>query len=933
MNLIDREIHSASDVIDKAFARMDKSNRGETAGNILSIVRNLNDHVAIKVWQEIEPNKPMAINKVAKQFLGKGQFGFIGTFDKYLRRSVSHFTPNEDGAERLLIKYKRYLLELKKFARKRYGMEILNNIESFLDDTDDQTKEYYRNVAKQINQSSGNIGDYDNYYIYRVKPFFVNDEIFFEITLEPAEEKPNKFNRITAFTKFDILANYAVALRFEDRVIDAFGVKLPTKIITDWNVSIRPCEINNFARIFGHNIDVQRGSNEYKSMMEYLKSAHITLVDLIDFEEFEYQAVKSMTVQSTKDKKSKIFAFLDKCRILSQNGMPGSNIVRFLLFGMNNRIIKMQWNRRETCEHLSNLYLKWGCMVFDQRPIASNPVDHRVSLHDVLECIDATNREHEFLARQIKNNTEQLGILFAPVSELSQFGGFKEIQSNIKRYNDSLYYKHRPDSELDIYKNHVFIKGYENETADIIKNLLELTESGSSFVNHFTQSAVQRLENLGDERQKLDDPLKVEILSDMFKNSRVHFIYGAAGTGKSRLINHVAKLMSGRRRVFLAKTNPAKENLRQRVVARQEDDEFLTIDKFTKSSRYQSVEYDLIVVDECSTVKNKEIAEILSMTGNAVLILAGDVYQIEAIGYGNWFSLAKNIMPNYCSHELLTPYRSTNDSLKTLWSEVRKMSSDNTALEQMVRNYYSQAISEKIFDRLADKEIVLCLNYNGLYGLNNINRLLQINNKSKAVEFGIWTFKENDPILFNDSERFSILYNNLQGKILKITDEGTRVHFKVEVDIILDEDDVSSEWGLEFIRTTENTTEVGFWVDRRPPYSSDQDDSSNTHIIPFQVAYAVSIHKSQGLEYDSVKIIIADESEDRITHNIFYTAITRTRQHLTLFWSPEVCNRILAKIAPSKDNKDFLLLRNKHDINPKLNYATLSSNLNPVIVA
>lgn len=53
----------------------------------------------------------------------------------------------------------------------------------------------------------------------------------------------------------------------------------------------------------------------------------------------------------------------------------------------------------------------------------------------------------------------------------------------------------------------------------------------------------------------------------------------------------------------------------------------------------------------------------------------------------------------------------------------------------------------------------------------------------------------------------------------------------------------------------------------------DEDDADNdSTVVPFQVAYAVSIHKAQGLEYDSVKIIITNETEERITHNIFCTA-------------------------------------------------------------
>lgn len=60
--------------------------------------------------------------------------------------------------------------------------------------------------------------------------------------------------------------------------------------------------------------------------------------------------------------------------------------------------------------------------------------------------------------------------------------------------------------------------------------------------------------------------------------------------------------------------------------------------------------------------------------------------------------------------------------------------------------------------------------------------------------------------------------------------------------------------------------------------STDEDDDYSDTVVPFQVAYAVSIHKAQGLEYRSVKIVITNETEERITHNIFYTAITRAKE-------------------------------------------------------
>jgi ATP-dependent exoDNAse (exonuclease V) alpha subunit len=62
------------------------------------------------------------------------------------------------------------------------------------------------------------------------------------------------------------------------------------------------------------------------------------------------------------------------------------------------------------------------------------------------------------------------------------------------------------------------------------------------------------------------------------------------------------------------------------------------------------------------------------------------------------------------------------------------------------------------------------------------------------------------------------------------------------------------------------------------------------------------------LEYDSVKIVITDEVDELITHNIFYTAITRARNRLKFYWTPEVENKVLGAIKPKTSNKDVALL-------------------------
>ena len=97
---------------------------------------------------------------------------------------------------------------------------------------------------------------------------------------------------------------------------------------------------------------------------------------------------------------------------------------------------------------------------------------------------------------------------------------------------------------------------------------------------------------------------------------------------------------------------------------------------------------------------------------------------------------------------------------------------------------------------------------------------------------------------------------------------------------------------------------------------SDEDDDSLDTTVPFQVAYAVSIHRAQRLEYDLVKIVITDANEDDITQSIFYTAITRAREHLQIFWTPETQQAVLESLNRSTNPKDVALRSSRRSLTP-----------------
>lgn len=305
------------------------------------------------------------------------------------------------------------------------------------------------------------------------------------------------------------------------------------------------------------------------------------------------------------------------------------------------------------------------------------------------------------------------------------------------------------------------------------------------------------------------------------------------------------------------------------------------------------------------------MVKVLEKSSFKLLVLVGDIFQIESILFGNWFGIAQSFIPETSTFELTTPFRTTNEDLLTLWDKVRNIEDD--ILEHIANNKYSAKLDESIFKCSVEDEIILCLNYDGLYGINNINKFLQGNNKNKETPWGIHTYKIDDPILFNESSRFKpLIHNNLKGKIHNIEISEDQIQFDIEIDKSINELD-TYEYELELLEESDNEKSViRFSVNKLP--NTDEDDEFSSALVPFQVAYAVSIHKAQGLEYNSVKVVITDEIEEMVSHNIFYTAITRAKEKLKIYWTPETEKKILGHLKHKFSKKDVHLVRAKFDL-------------------
>lgn len=854
------------------------------------------EYIAIKIYsngQDVNPNNYDLNIAALRGMQRQGDLRFLYRFHEMLQKSVSHYTVDKDGSERLMLKYYEHLLKIKLYLKQTFNLDVLENISDFPLNTDNELSDYYEKIAERIESSS--VCSYpviynDRYYVQKVKPFFVRQKIYYEITFTTANANASKFDRVIAFTKREIVDNYAVKFLIHSDMIRILDKDMSILVIDEYEVSIRPCEWDNLSEIFGPRVKHSINSNEYRALMKHLSTVRMSLTELVSSDQDYYDRIKGKITERAQS--VKIFEMLDQCRDIIIDNRPGANVLRYLLHKMNNRVIKWQyWS--EQCGGLSNLYLNYRCNPFDRMPYCTSLRQHNPKIYDLFESIPVSGHEHELFARYIKNNTEIEGCLFTPKSKIE---GFDNIDGLMRKYNSSLYYKHT-GRRIEKYKDHLYIKSYIEDITEIIKKLQELASSGGYQYTASVDSWISR------EVYTIDDAGKKEALRQMFANSHVALIYGSAGTGKSTLIKHISNFWADKDKIFLANTHPAVDNMRRKVTAG--NSEYNTIAKFL-SKWSDSTDCDVLFIDECSTVSNDDMRRVLEKANFKLLVLVGDIYQIESIYFGNWFSIARRFLPETSIFELTHPYRTTNSDLLTVWDRVRKL--DDAILEPLVKNGYVARLDESIFEHSEDDEIILWLNYDGLYGINNINRFLQNSNPNESVVWGINTYKVDDPILFNESNIFSpLIHNNSKGRIVGIRPEKQQIWFDIELDESINAI-YADDYDFELIGESETgKTVISFSVNRYRSTDEDDDDNNST-VVPFQVAYAVSIHKAQGLEYDSVKIVITNETEERITHNIFYTAITRAKNKLKIYWSPESEQSVLERLEVKNYTKDAYLL-------------------------
>lgn len=293
------------------------------------------------------------------------------------------------------------------------------------------------------------------------------------------------------------------------------------------------------------------------------------------------------------------------------------------------------------------------------------------------------------------------------------------------------------------------------------------------------------------------------------------------------------------------------------------------------------LETNLIIIDEMSMVDISLMNSLLkAILPGTRLILVGDVNQLPSVGAG---SVLKDIIDSkmFPTVMLTKIFRqaSTSDIIVNAHKINRgeKVSLDNKSMDffflkryeaDKIINVTLQLIKQKLpkFVGASEYDIqVLTPMRKGLLGVERLNTILQMylnppSDRKKEKEHGAIVFREGDKVM-QIKNNYQLEWE-IRSKYGLCIDKGTGV-FNGDTGII------------EEINDFAETITVNFDEGRMVEYSYKLLDE-------LELAYAVTIHKSQGSEYPAVVIPLLSGPRMLMNRNLLYTAVTRAKKCVTI---------------------------------------------------
>ncbi|WP_462368538.1 SF1B family DNA helicase RecD2 [Roseburia hominis] len=367
-------------------------------------------------------------------------------------------------------------------------------------------------------------------------------------------------------------------------------------------------------------------------------------------------------------------------------------------------------------------------------------------------------------------------------------------------------------------------------------------------------------------------------------------ITGGPGTGKTTTINTIIKYfeMEGLDIFLAAPTGRAAKRMSETTGF-----EARTIHRMLElnggvdgaagfeRNEQNPLETDVVIIDEMSMVDISLMHALLKAVAVGTrLILVGDVNQLPSVGPG---SVLRDIIRSHeCNVVMLTKIfrqASTSDIIVNAHkiNQGEKVTLDNKSMDFFFLKRYDADVIISVVLQLIKQKLpkfvdatpydiqVLTPMRKGLLGVERLNGILQryLNPPSPQKRE-----KEHGDILFREGDKIMQTRNNYQleweirTKYGLSVDKGTGV-FNGDMGIVREINDFAETMTVEF--------DEGRMVEY--PYKL---------LDELELAYAITIHKSQGSEYPAVVIPLLSGPSMLMNRNLLYTAVTRARKCVTL---------------------------------------------------
>ena len=428
--------------------------------------------------------------------------------------------------------------------------------------------------------------------------------------------------------------------------------------------------------------------------------------------------------------------------------------------------------------------------------------------------------------------------------------------------------------ETKIFENSLFFA-----EEGIRSNLVRLLEKGRQdrFEEEKILDAISQAEdNLGIHYDKIQKQAIFDAISQ-----KVFILTGGPGTGKTTVINGIIAVYSQLHELDLKKradlpillaapTGRAARRMNEltglpsatihRHLGMTGDDDTSHLDDY--------LDADFIIVDEFSMVDTWLANQLLSnISSNTKLLLVGDAEQLPSVSPGQVLADLLQI-PSIPQTKLEKIYRQSQDStIVTLASQIQKGLLPADFTEKKADRSYFEAQNEHIppmIERIASAAIrsgipaqdvqVLAPMYRGQAGIDQINSLMQ--NLINPVEKDQLTFEAPD-CQYRQGDRVIHLVNDAENNV-----------FNGDLGYITD------LLPAKYTESKQDELTINF--------DGNEISYQRSEWYKIRLAYAMSIHKSQGSEFPVVILPITRSSHRMLQRNLVYTAITRAKSKLIL---------------------------------------------------